>query len=188
MSDILLAYVWMYIAQISGAEIIGVLHGQDAKKSALKGNDDVDKDAPLEALCLAYESHHTNLLSNVLHAAGMCLAILSVASAITGIKSVGRIRNLTYAPPLYYLSAWAGHFFLQKDIPAVFSYGMSLRGWATGEYCSMRAFFGWGERGFVTLSEPWQWLLTLAITASWTIIVNGGSVAPRGTKAKIKRS
>ena len=28
---------------------------------------------------------------------------------------------------------------MQRDIPAVFTYGMTLRGWASGEFCSVKA-------------------------------------------------
>ena len=80
---------------------------------------------------------------------------------------------------MWYLSAWAGHFILQKDVPAVFSYGMSPRGWAVGEYCSMRALYGWGERGLVTIPEPWQWAATAATMAVW-FVACGISVAPKG--------
>ena len=83
--DIVIAYACMFFAQTSGADIIGFLWGDEAKAAALVGNDDVSKDAPLEVLCSAYESHHFSGLSNVWHAAGMTLALLSVASAVTGI-------------------------------------------------------------------------------------------------------
>ncbi|GMH98194.1 hypothetical protein TrVE_jg14245 [Triparma verrucosa] len=183
--DLAIAYALMCIAQNFGSEIVAILHGDEAKAAAMTGNNDVDPNAPLEDLCLAYESHHFSGLSNSLHAAGICLSILSFLSAITNIGSVGRLRNLAWVPPLYYLSAWAGHFFIQKDIPAVFSYGMSFRGWYAGEYCSMRAFFGWGDRGFVTLAEPWQFMATVALMAMW-VIANNGSVAPCPSPIKVK--
>ena len=42
-------------------------------------------------------------------------------------------------PPVWYLYAWAGHFLIQQDIPAVFVYGMTWKGWVSGEYCAVKA-------------------------------------------------
>ena len=73
-----------------------------------------------------------------------------------GPEGVPRMEHTV--PPTWYLYAWAGHFFVQKDIPAVFVYGMSLRGWLAGEYCSLCSLFA-GR----TVAEPWELLLTAGI-------------------------
>ena len=50
------------------------------------------------------------------------------------------LTDIFLQPPMYlgcatrYLFAWAGHFYYQADIPAVFTYGTTLRGWSRGEY------------------------------------------------------
>eukprot|EP00539_Tryblionella_compressa_P017315 CAMPEP_0178842612 /NCGR_PEP_ID=MMETSP0746-20121128/15621_1 /TAXON_ID=913974 /ORGANISM="Nitzschia punctata, Strain CCMP561" /LENGTH=91 /DNA_ID=CAMNT_0020506001 /DNA_START=17 /DNA_END=292 /DNA_ORIENTATION=- len=48
---------------------------------------------------------------------------------------------MAWSFPAFYLPAWAGHFFLQKDIPAVFSYGTTLSGWYNGETCAYKALW-----------------------------------------------
>jgi hypothetical protein len=37
-----------------------------------------------------------------------------------------------------YTLNWVGHFWFQRDIPAVFSYGMQLKPFIWGECCQVR--------------------------------------------------
>lgn len=182
MVDIAMAYGAMFMAQTRGPAIIGGLWGDAARRAAETGNDDVSPNAPLETLCRAYEAHHFDDASDMLHAAGMVLAPLALLRALTSKGYAKRARYLAWVPPTWYLYAWAGHFFIQKDIPAVFSYGMSLRGWAVGEYCSLRALYGWGPSGFKTIPDPWQAGVTLAIVVLHFLIC-GKSVVPWGEAA-----
>jgi hypothetical protein len=152
---LVVGYGLMVLAQTRGGAIIGLLWGPAAQTAALTANDDVDPNADLEALCTSYESHHYAPRSNVLHAAGMCLTFKALVDALFFCPSRrSSLLFLAYMPPLWYLYAWAGHFFIQMDIPAVFNYGTTLRGWAAGEFCSVRALVGWGPSGFHTTPEP----------------------------------
>ena len=141
-----LAYGLMVLAQSRGPAIIGLLHGAEARRAAEAPADDVSgADAqPLATLCAAYEAHHYDSTSNVLHAVGtaVSLATLAISLAAPGLRPARRVALLLRIPPLWYLWAWAGHFLVQRDIPAVFTYGMTLRGWASGEWCSLLAFLG----------------------------------------------
>ena len=119
-------YILMAIAQRYGPEVIEVLHGKEAKQkaTAVLQYDDVKADRALQELCDGYDAHHYDPVSNCLHAAGMILGIISILSFLISRK--GKILVTVF--PIWYLYAWVGHFFLQKDIPAVFVYGMTLQG------------------------------------------------------------
>ena len=133
---------------------------------------------PLEALCEAYESHHFDSTSNVLHAAGMAVTLITAAYALCA-PSVGVVRRmlLLWLPPLWYLWAWAGHFFIQKDIPAVFTYGMTLHGWASGECCSLLAFFG-----LRTTPRSHEMLACVALTmATFSVLPSAHPLGERPT-------
>ena len=150
------AYVCMYIAQSRGAQVIELLHGRDAMVAATAAQyDDVQADTPLELLCRGYDSHHFDAHSNCSHAVGMVLVLITLFHCVYVQRRWGMLLTV---PPVWYLYAWAGHFFIQKDIPAVFVYGMSLRGWLAGEYCSLCSLFA-GR----TVAEPWELLLTAGI-------------------------
>ena len=155
------AYSAMVVAQTSGPQVIGLLHGEEARRAASAPPDaDILPSAPLEQLCASYERHHHDPLSNCLHAAGCLLAAGALAAGVC--SATARVRRrlaLGSVLPLYYLYAWAGHFFVQRDIPAVFTYGMTLRGWASGEFCSVKALV-MGR----TVRAPRELLLTAAIT------------------------
>ena len=74
------------------------------------------------------------------------------------------------ASRLRYLPAWAGHFLYQADVPAVFTYGMTLRGWAAGELCSVRALVaGRAVGGFyeLTLTAALVVVYVLAAVGPW---------------------
>ena len=93
-----------------------------------------------------------------------CVVSSSILPNILGSSSfpcwrVRRRLALGSVLPLYYLYAWVGHFFVQRDIPAVFTYGMTLRGWASGEFCSVKALV-MGR----TVRAPGELALTAAIS------------------------
>jgi hypothetical protein len=153
-----LSYVCMFIAQRFGAEVIEHLHGREARVKATLHYDDVKPDAPLQALCEGYDAHHFDSLSNCVHAAGMVLVFVSLVSFVrSNFKSTQILATL---PPIWYLYAWTGHFFIQQDIPAVFVYGMSLRGWLAGEYCSICSLC-MGR----TVSTPTELVMTAGMVA-----------------------
>lgn len=181
MSDTLqlsVAYMLMVASQRYGGAIIGLLHGDAARSAAeTMSTDDVQTDLSFKEMCEGYESHHFNSVSNCLHAAGMIIGFILVfqASILAKAKQYrpsGRSYSthllicLAWLPPVWYLYAWAGHFFLQKDIPAVFSYGTTLRGWASGELCSVLALIQ-GR----ALTSPTEWLISAAMVALHLVVL-----------------
>lgn len=171
------AYAAMFVAQRYGPEVIEFLHGTEARiETTSQKYDDVNTDSDLEMLCQGYEAHHYNPISNCSHAAGMILSFIVLACAVI-YRRLGVAATL---PPIWYLYAWAGHFFIQKDIPAVFVYGMTFRGWLSGEYCSVCALLS-GR----TISRPLEFSLTTLIVlthillfppvASWDFLSSGNA-------------
>jgi hypothetical protein len=158
-----LAYGLMLLSQSYGQEIISTLHNATAavEAAAPAANSDVSADTAFEQLCVAYEAHHYDWESNALHAAGMILVFGMLVVCAAGGKEYA-CRLLPWAPPTWYLFAWVGHFFYQADIPAVFTYGMSLRGWASGEACAVIALC----KGH-SFNEPRDLVLTAAIMIVW---------------------
>jgi hypothetical protein len=148
-------YFLMYISQSFGPEIIELLHGTEARVNALALKyDNVKPDQSLEDLCNGYDAHHFDPISNCSHAAGMILVFISIFVYFI----TGKHRILLTLVPIWYLYAWIGHFFMQKDIPAVFVYGMTLQGWLSGEYCSVCSLI-MGR----TISEPWEIIMTTCL-------------------------
>jgi hypothetical protein len=146
------SYVFMMIAQNYGPEVIELLHGKEARlKATAPQYDDVQPDTPLQQLCEGYDAHHFDNISNCIHAAGMLMALFSLFCFFVSKQSL----ILLTLPPIWYLYAWVGHFLIQKDIPAVFVYGMTFRGWLSGEYCSICSLF-LGR----TIALPWECGLT----------------------------
>ena len=161
---IIVSYGFMVIAQYYGAEVIEVLHGEEARDKATSPQyEDVKSDTPLHQLCKGYDAHHYDPVSNCLHAAGMILTFISICSFCLTMQA----RILLTRPPIWYLYAWVGHFFLQKDIPAVFVYGMTLRGWLSGEYCSICSLVS-GR----TISLPWELVLTSILVMIHLLLVS----------------
>lgn len=135
-------YGAMLAAQSSGGLIIKAFHNDSAAAAAAARPCDVAHNLSLDALCAGYEAHHWDSASNCLHAAGMLLCIGFCVLLVTCRPTIGTSLRVAIAlPPTWYLFAWIGHFWFQADIPAVFTYGMTFRGWAVGEYCSIRALF-----------------------------------------------
>ena len=72
-----------------------------------------------------YLSEHQSPLNRRLHFLGTLLALCSVGAFF----ATGKKRFLGLAPVLGYFFAWAGHFGIEKNRPATFTYpGKSLRG------------------------------------------------------------
>jgi len=198
-SALLVAYLLMWLAQSKGGLIIELLHGQSARKLAEAPPMDVAADAPLDALCRGYVSHHYEPNSNCLHAAGMLLSFALILQALlpsfVAVRPCCRsyvhhlMSSLAWTPPLYYLYAWVGHFVMQADIPAVFTYGMTFRGWACGELCSVWALFT-GR----TVAQPIELLATVALMALHLALLPplfshrhspGRGQPPSGSKVKV---
>jgi hypothetical protein len=137
---LLLAYAAMVLVQSHGADLIGLAWGADARAAAVAQNvDDVQPDAAVAVLCGGYASAHWDVTSNILHAAGMCTTVylaLRAVALVAGQCWSKAAHSILWMPPTYYLPAWVGHLAYQKDIPAVFTYANTLRGWAVGEYCA----------------------------------------------------
>jgi hypothetical protein len=110
-------------------------HGPDARDAALANDLVVEPDS--SNLCTEYEAAHFDPTSNILHSEGMIASVLLFGTALL----FQRWILLACIPPTFYIPAWIGHFIFQKDIPAVFSYGTTLTGWASGEYCSLSSLF-----------------------------------------------
>lgn len=138
-----LSYGLMALAQSRGEQIIALLHNATAAAAAAAptANNDVDAHQAFHEICVGYEAHHHNSESNALHAAGMLLAAGIIALAATATTKTRGVRLVVWAwvPPTWYLFAWVGHYFHQADIPAVFTYGTTLYGWASGEACAVKA-------------------------------------------------
>ena len=135
-------------------------------------------DSSFDALCAGYEAHHWHSTSNCLHACGMLLSFGLVATLMAALASsskarwVGALTVASVIPPTWYLYAWAGHYLFQADIPAVFTYGMTLRGWAAGELCSTLALLGGrtvGPKGPNAAVGREEHLLTAVLLAVYLI-------------------
>lgn len=157
-------YGSMLVAQTRGSSLIEVLHNKSAAVTAELPPDDVRPDMSLAELCAGYESHHWESTSNSLHAAGMLLTFLIISVAI----SCKSLRAAAAVAPTWYLFAWAGHFEFQADIPAVFTYGMTLRGWASGEYCSVCALLA-GRTVGSGPGGPAELMLTALLLATYLL-------------------
>lgn len=72
-----------------------------------------------------YVSEHSHPLNRRLHFVGTSLAIANLIAFVFTRKK----RFLAAAPVSGYLFAWIGHFIIEKNRPATFTYpGKSLRG------------------------------------------------------------
>ena len=130
-----IAYMAMCLLQSYGPEILHLLYGEEVMLKATQPHNDVNPDGALEELCKGYDAHHWDKLSNSCHAAGMIISVILLYQCVTQ-RKVDMLINI---PPVWYLYAWAGHFLIQQDIPAVFVYGMTWKGWVSGEYCAVKA-------------------------------------------------
>jgi len=151
-TPLLLAYGAMVFAQTSGPQIVGFLHGAAAQKEASKPPEDVAPGTPLLELCEGYAAHHFDSIANSFHAAGMTAGLVSVYVGLAAkhLTPLERVVSVLWHPPQWYLYAWVGHFGLQKDVPAVFTYGLTPKSFFSGEFCSTK----WVYTGRVFDSKP----------------------------------
>jgi len=142
----------MVVAQTSGPEIVGLLHGAAAQKEASKPPADVAPGTPLLELCKGYAHHHFDSIANSLHAAGMTAGLVSVYVGLRAkhLSPLERVVSVLWHVPQWYLYAWIGHFGMQKDVPAVFTYGLTPKSFFSGEFCSTK----WVYTGLVFESKP----------------------------------
>lgn len=167
MASILISYIFMALAQTRGPIIIELLHGKETRQTA-EAVDVVRPDS--DNLCSEYEAAHFDRFSDMLHTVGMIGAIVVL------LLSLNRPGLLLKVPPIYYLPAWIGHFMFQKDIPAVFSYGTTLRGWLSGEYCAFLALAA-GR----TVQKQVDWVAVAALTGLLVSVATG-----RREQSKVK--
>jgi len=172
------AYAAMVIAQMYGAPILGLLWGKDIQAVAeAQDTSAVKPDLSMEVLCRGYTAAHFDTNSNIWHAAGMVasMILLLVAGGAVGKYSVSPAMTiLLWIPPVYYLPAWVGHFGFQKDIPAVFVYGTTFRGWWRGEACAFMDLFQGG-----LVSEPVELVGTVLLSVLFLAVT--GVFAPTST-------
>ena len=72
-----------------------------------------------------YVAEHAHPANRALHFLGMSLAVATAAAALT----LGQPLGLLFVPVVGYTPAWIGHFFVEKNRPATFTYpAWSLRG------------------------------------------------------------
>eukprot|EP01052_Picozoa_sp_SAG31_P008069 SAG31_NODE_398_length_16250_cov_8.737601_11_plen_201_part_00 len=164
-----LAYGLMLLSQSQGELIIRTLHNATAATDAAapSANSDVTADKAFHEICAGYEAHHYDPDSNALHAAGMILTFGMFAALLVRKQAV---RLAAWVPPTWYLFAWVGHYFYQADVPAVFTYGMTLRGWASGEACAVVALIA-GR----SIDDMRGMALTAAIMTIWLGCATCGS-------------
>lgn len=158
-AQLVAGYAVLAVLQIYGREIIIGLHGA----SRLAELDALDRDAAppprsFYPFCQFYESHHQHPISNGLHTCGCISAICCLALAIYQLllylvarrqtrellrdRRTNRLLLVAYwvvmCPVPYYCFNWAGHFLLQRDIPAVFTWAFDGQLVVWGEMCQFR--------------------------------------------------
>ena len=144
MKLLLAGYSMLVAMQMFGREIIVALWGA----SRLAELDTEDSGIPPRSFypfCAFYESHHTGVLSNALHTCGCVSAIACLVLAFYQIYKGPKLSGLSgfaylvlLCPVPYYLFNWSGHFLLQKDIPAVFTWAFDGQLFVWGEMCQFR--------------------------------------------------
>ena len=184
---LVISYASMFLVQSKGADIIGGLWGPEAKAAALAQNvDDVQPDADVGVLCGGYATAHFDVTSNILHAAGMVAALYLAVNVLAGpvvrksTKLSTFIQLFLWIWPIYYLPAWVGHLWFQKDIPAVFTYGTTFRGWAAGEYCAFVDLFSGG-----VVNETKELVPTAILTYIFILAIESMSSTSGAGKKKL---
>jgi hypothetical protein len=135
-------------SQVFGRSIIRGLYGEarlqelDAADAATPVPFADGSEREFSAFCTFYESHHWNGPSNTLHTFG-CIGVV-VLSGIC-LQSFALQKNLSrgitcllWIPVVYYGFNWTGHFFWQRDIPAVFTWALDPQLFIWGELCQFR--------------------------------------------------
>ena len=182
-----LAYIAMVVAQTKGRNIIEVLHGTEAAERAMtmwSSRESVPSDlSRLEELCPGYRSAHFNSFSNILHASSMVATLwLFIYSTTLLFFGFFKPKNFVYLPPLYYLPAWAGRFYFQKDIPVVIARGVTLRSFLAGEFCSVLAMISGN-----LVRNGTEIALTGILVAGWiACLITVGGIWPKPVPVKVK--
>ena len=165
---LLVGFGMLVAAQTLGPEIIGFLHGEAAKKAAMAPPEDVAPGTPLLELCTGYAAHHFDSIGNAFHASGMTAGVVSVLVGLfsTGLSKTERAVSVLWWAPQWYLYAWVGHFGLQKDVPAVFTYGLTPKSYLSGEFCSTLWVYSgrvFDQKNSLLTSAPVPWRYNFAI-------------------------
>lgn len=190
---LILSYATMWAVQSKGPEMIGALWGAAQQQAAVSQNTDaVQPDQDVASLCDGYDKAHFDTTSNILHAAGMVAALYLAVSVIVALPLGGWFRNpshflqqFLWIWPVYYLPAWVGHLWFQKDIPAVFTYGTTVRGWAVGEYCAFCDLFAGGVVS-ETMDVGKSAVLTSIIVGIVTALSTSTTPTKESTEAAMK--
>ena len=182
---LVVGYGMIVAAQTLGPEIVGAIHGPAAKAAAEMPPEDVAPGTPLLELCDGYASHHFDSIGNSLHFSGMTAGLISVLVGLfgPGLTKLERVISVLYWTPLWYLYAWVGHFGMQKDVPAVFTYGLTPKSYFSGEFCSvMWVYTGkvFAEKGSILVAPgqtvPWRCNFGIGVA----VLVLIGCVTPPG--------
>lgn len=182
---LMVGYGMLIAAQTLGPEIVGFLHGPAAKAAAELPPEDVAPGTPLLELCEGYASHHFDSIGNSLHFSGMTAGAISVMVGLfgPGLTLFERIVSVLWWMPQWYLYAWVGHFGMQKDVPAVFTYGLTPKSFFSGEFCSvMWVYTGrvFDEKGSILASagETVPYRFNLGIGLAVFVLI--GALTPPG--------
>lgn len=157
----------LVLSQVYGRSIIRGMYGE----GRLQELDAADAASPLPfadgserefyAFCAFYESHHWDGVSNTLHTVGCAGVVLLAAVCVHSIASQ-KARNmrralqaLLWIPVVYYGCNWTGHFFLQRDIPAVFNWAFDPQLFAWGEACQFRQVWNRESGRLLQLAGLW---------------------------------
>jgi len=173
----------LVLAQTKGPEIIGFLHGEAAMKASMAPPEDVAPGTPLLELCTGYAAHHFDSIGNSLHFSGMTAGVISVLVGLFGtrLSKAERVVSFLWWAPQWYLYAWVGHFGMQKDVPAVFTYGLTPKSYLSGEFCStLWVYTGrvFDQKGSLLASAPVPWRYNFAIGVLVLVLI--ACVTPAG--------
>merc|ERR1711939_592524 len=81
---LVIAYGAMVLSQCFGSDIVGMIHGPEAKAASELPPDDMAPGTPLLEMCEGYADHHFDSISNSWHAGGMTAGLVSVAIGLFG--------------------------------------------------------------------------------------------------------
>ena len=184
-TPLIAGYLMIVAAQTLGPEIVGFLHGPAAKLAAEAPPDDVAPGTPLLELCKGYASHHFDSIGNSLHFSGMTAGAVSVLVGLfgPGLTTLERVVSVLWWTPQWYLYAWVGHFGMQKDVPAVFTYGLTPKSFFSGEFCSVMWVYSgqvFDEKGSILVAPgstvPWRFNFGIGVA----VFVLIGAMTPAG--------
>ena len=100
-----------------------------------------------------------------------------------GLTKLERVLAVLWWTPNWYLYAWVGHFGMQKDVPAVFTYGLTPKSFFSGEFCSVLWVYTgrvFEEKGSILVAPnqtvPWRFNFGIGLAA----LVLIGALTPTG--------